>query len=1013
MGTTPVRAGFDPFPSVTHFRRRLHVGTRARWAIILFCLVAIAATAVIFWPSSPTAEQLIDASRTSLVAGDAAEALRLAGQALERSPDDLQALLLAAQAAEQEQRPADALRFLRRLPDGGDRFAAIFAHAANIAWDAGRASDAEFFLRRSLRLEPQQVELQRRLAELLNCEGRRWEAAEPLWQTVRLRRYSLDDLALLANLDQLHECDELVTKFLEAVPEDPVPLVGPARIAVLREQLEEAERLLRQVVAVRPDVIEAQAILGELLVERGRDGEFLQWHQALPEAAEEHPGIWMSRAQFLQRRNDLRGAIRCYWEAARRDPNHRIAHYQLSNLLLTQGDKETAELFAARAERLEALAKASRRVLLEGPTQAEFVRAAKLTEELGRLWEAWAWHLAITTYFPSETWARTEAEKLEKRLGRDVPRTLIAACPAHAVNLAEFRLRDWNSFAGTNATTPMAPNGALATSIRFMDSTAATGLDFTYDNGSRPGEAMQIHQVVGGGVAVIDYDLDGWPDLYFPQAGSLTPADAQSRANRLFRNLGDGRFADVTSEARIGDTGFGLGATVGDFDNDGWPDLYTANIGRNRLFRNNADGTFSDGTDSAGITAEQWTSCTLIVDLNGDGHTDLFDVNYCGGQEPFTRQCHDDDFGLSRSCRPILFAPDQDRILLSNGEGSFRDVTEETGLVGETGRGLGVVAFDPTESGRLDLFIANDMTANAYWINGAVGTGAMPAFRDEAIVSGLAFDFDGLQQASMGIAADDADGDGLLDFFVTNFYKESNTLYLQQSRRAFTDASRQSHVRDASYLMLGFGTQFLDADLDGWPDLVVANGHIDDYSIKGTPFQMKPQFLRNEGGRFAEIPQERLGPYFEKRQLGRGLARIDWNRDRRDDFVVSHLHEPAAILTNACEDPGDAIALRIVGTTAARDAIGTIARFTAGGVTRTKQLTAGDGYQSSNERRLVVGLGRSRAAEQVVVLWPSGRRQEFHNVAAGAEYVAVEGRDTLTPIVSEPARKETLETAGR
>ena len=251
----------------------------------------------------------------------------------------------------------------------------------------------------------------------------------------------------------------------------------------------------------------------------------------------------------------------------------------------------------------------------------------------------------------------------------------------------------------------------------------------------------------------------------------------------------------------------------------------------------------------------------------------------------------------------------------------------------------------------------------------------------------------------MGIAADDADGDGLTDLFVTNFYNEYNTLYRQLPGGIFSDVSHTARLKEPSLSKLGFGTQFIDGDLDGWPDLVVANGHVDDFRSHGIPFRMQAQFFANVGGgRFTELPARQLGDYFQQELLGRGLARIDWNRDGREDFVVSNINSPVCLVTNQTAETGHFLALQLRGVESNRDAIGAVVKLTVGGRTRTKQLTGGDGYQASNHRQLLFGLGDSMSVDELSVRWPSGREQSFQNVPADAEYLLVEGRTEVARI---------------
>jgi hypothetical protein len=350
-----------------------------------------------------------------------------------------------------------------------------------------------------------------------------------------------------------------------------------------------------------------------------------------------------------------------------------------------------------------------------------------------------------------------------------------------------------------------------------------------------------------------------------------------------------------------------------------------------------------------------------------------------------------------------LFPATDDRLLLNWGDGTFRDVTRAAGITGKNGKGLGIVAADFAASGRLSLFVANDGTPNFFYDNVTSPGEPIPRFAENGVLSGLAFDRAGAFQACMGVAADDATGDGLLELFVTNFYNESNTLYVPEvSGRFYSDQTAEFGLRDGSLRMLGFGTQFIDGDLDGWPDLIITNGHVQEPSKAGIPFAMRAQYYRNlKGTAFEEVEAETLGPFFQQLRLGRGLARLDWNRDGRDDAVISHIASPAALLTNQTSPAGHFLALQLRGTNGSRDAIGTIVRVMSGGRTITRQLTAGDGYQASNQRQLIFGLGPAEKIDQVEIQWLGGGRQTFTDLSLDTEYIALEGRDSLVKLIRQ------------
>src|SRR6185437_13094424 len=332
------------------------------------------------------------------------------------------------------------------------------------------------------------------------------------------------------------------------------------------------------------------------------------------------------------------------------------------------------------------------------------------------------------------------------------------------IDLSDFALPRWDADIPTSK--PATPELAKY-HTRFAEAAASAGIDFRYfasqinDDGSR-----RMFQFTGGGVAVLDYDADGWPDLYLAQGCRWPPVAGQTEhMDRLYRNRGDGTFEDVTAQGRLAEDRFGQGVAVGDFNNDGFPDLYVANIGANRLYMNQGDGTFEDVTQSAGIQGEACTSSCLLADLNGDGLPDIYDVNYVQAADVYERVCSQN--GKPRACAPTVFEPQPDRFYLNLGDGRFAERTEAAGMNVGGGNGLGIVAGDLDGSGRLSLFVANDQDANFYWSNETAELGAPPRFVERGVLSGLAYDGDGKALACMGVAAGDADGDGRLDLFVT------------------------------------------------------------------------------------------------------------------------------------------------------------------------------------------------------------------------------------------------------
>jgi len=526
---------------------------------------------------------------------------------------------------------------------------------------------------------------------------------------------------------------------------------------------------------------------------------------------------------------------------------------------------------------------------------------------------------------------------------------------------------------------------APSAGFRFVDVTGSAGIHFEHNTGAYGGKLLP--ETLGSGCAFLDYDADGWQDILLLNSMDWPGHKRQRTTLKLYRNNRNGTFADVTEAAGLDVELYGLGVAVGDYNNDGFPDIFISCVGQSRLFRNTGKGTFQDVTKSSGLLGKQGLSTSAVwIDYDRDGFLDLFVCNYVRWSAEHDVFCSLD--GKNKSyCTPEAYRGDTCWLFHNQGNGTFEDVTATSGIFDSSSKSLGVAMLDYDQDGWPDLLVANDTQPNKLYRNLHNGK-----FKDVAVEAGLAFSTEGKARAGMGVDAADFDNSGKAGIIITNFDNEMIGLY-RASTKGYDDIAMQTGLGSASKNTLGFGCVFYDVDLDGLLDIAVANGHIDETvrNIRGNVgYAQPPQLFQNlGGGKFRDVANE-IGGEFDLPKVGRGLAVGDFDRDGDLDLLLTTNNGGAYLYRNDLSNGHRGIRFHLVGTKSNRDAIGATVRLYADGRVQTRMVRSGSSYLSQSELPVTFGVGKQDQIEKVVIAWPSGQSEEHAKLATGKAYQVIE-----------------------
>ena len=1008
--------------------------SRRRLLLLFIPLTAAVGIPLLIAFSNSESAQLQEA--TTLLSSNPGQVSQRAAAALAASPGSPEWLDLAAVASERTRDYTAAVQYLQRLHAVRKLPTERLLKLARLAELSGDLLAAEAVLSQLVRDEPNSEVALRQLVNLLLAECRRFETQPLLRRLVQNRSFLLDELAMLGSREELLS-DEALLKAARNSSSRPLALMAQASAALFLGKPEDALNILEGVPLPSAGQAEFVSVVARGYVGKADEDGMAAWAQEHSSLLETHPdGAWCL-AWLAARQGHLDSARSFFLKALSLDYNHRAALQQFGSLLAAANYPEAARPLLERAQLLNETEQLLHRVLTDDQTAPQMLRIATAMEQLGRLQEAWAWHMAVAGYHPAAAAASSKrSAELEQQLQlqpefgnfpEDLHRQLAAmvltdrSADSRQTKVAASGAR----LAPVNQSSP-----ADAPEPRFEDHAESLGIVQPWFFGQSTSEprGLSVLQGFGGGVAAFDFDNDLWTDLCFTQGSALPRETDDSRSTDILLRNVRGLSAASAPAALPPDFDYGQGIAAGDFNEDGFSDLLIASTVGTRLLQNNGDGSFTDITAVALPSSAGWVTSCAIADVTGDGIADLFEVRYADGSDPQTKLCPSGPARLPRSCRPDLFPAAPDRLLAGDGSGAFT-VAGADFFPPDEGRGLGLLIGDFDDSGHNSAFISNDMTPNALRVlqtNAAAGTlpstkgsdadsaafssaapgtsssGAVTpaALIDIAALRGCAVNGAGRIQAGMGIAWGDFNRDDFCDFFVTNFLAETNTLFASAAGGFFEDLSSSTGADAGSLDLLSFGAQAVDANLDGLQDLFVLNGHVDDYQHFDLPWKMPPAaWIAVPNGRFQRGSPDVFGTSSKTPALGRALARLDWNRDGKNDLVATFLDRHPALFINVSRTVGRPLRVSTIGTRSCRHPVGASLSLDSGDQAFPRQrswVTAGDGYYSACEHTSAFALSVAHDTSLLTIRWPShAERQQFSIATPVDEIALIEGRSTI------------------
>lgn len=927
-------------------------------------------------------EKLIESAESEVNKGNFKSAEALLKTALVSEPNDVEVIFRLASVVAASGDLSSAIEYMEAIPaDHPEAGLPALGQSADWCFELERFDDAETKYLQVIEAVPAAAEAHRKLAYLFNRQGRRQEAASHIRTLCRLGNVLQDELHALIHLsDAMYDPKDSNSSPRGSSndgerPYWPIGKLAEARKDFSSQDYNAAVQKLKESVLSGNTEVATIALLGRASAE-AQDAEGIQlWMQRSNQDSQKYADQWAALGLVLMQENRLPEAGRALLEAIAMDSTDFRSISRLRSVLESLEKTENAADIEKRFQTLKAIAQENNQIAdATQPDTESMLRLANQLASIDRNAEAALWRLLAG--FRSNA-KPSEMQELQSQLTTVLKsdssfpdlRSRICGIEMDAFPLPDLELLQSKII--LNEQEPSRSRSRTDAYPEFENVAEQVGLQHAYRIAREPQErGFSVYQSVGGAVAVLDFDCDGNPDLYFAQGAADPPHFISTEGNELYRSADDA-LHDISANSQTDILQYSLGATAGDWNQDGFPDLIVSNIGSNQLLINNGDGTFTQCPIDDRDDKTLMSTSLAIGDLNGDHLPDLFEVNYLHDADLAKRPRRNQQGEVIETLMPKDFQSAYDRVVIQQSDGSllFQELSENPSNA-KAGLGVVITNFDHLPGN--EVFVGNDVDANQWWSH----TGNTSPWKDSAMLRGCAYGFSGAKTASMGIAAGDFDRNGWMDLHITNFQNESVSHYLNEDG-FFRDMNVQFQLSEPSQNVLGFGSQAIDYDLDGYLDIVVANGHIENSVATRRNYEQPAQLFTNLGDQFKLSEVKDKSGYWTSKHVGRGLARLDWNDDGKADLVVTHQSENSALLINQTQTLHHWIQIEVRGTTSERDGIGTRIQVHLQDHVLTEWVTAGDGFFGRNQAIAFFGLGSENKIHKITVDWPSGEKQEF------------------------------------